>query len=137
MAKYSGKIGFIVTKEENEHGPITFADGNRLVISEDDALLIGSPDDVWIPVPVERHYYGDLIRNHKRWDDNQKINSDIVLQNEISIVADPYAMQNFQSIRYAELFGSVWKVTSVDVQYPRLILSIGGVYNGERPSVTP
>lgn len=107
MAKYSGKVGFITTEE--------------------------TPTGVWVSVPVERLYYGDLTRNHKRWNNGQTVNSDMVLQNEISIVADPYAMQNFQTIRYVEFMGSVWEVTSVDVQYPRLVLSIGGVYNGERP----
>lgn len=111
MAKYSGMVGFITTEE--------------------------TPDGVWVSIPTERKYYGDLVRNHKRWEDGQNINSDIVLQNEISIVADPYALQNFQSIRYAELMGSIWKVTAVDVQYPRLVLSVGGVYNGERPVSTP
>ena len=111
MARYSGMIGFITTEL--------------------------TTNGVWVSIPVERRYYGDLTRNHKRWEDNQKVNSDITLQNEISIIADPYALQNFQSIRYAELMGSVWKVTAVDVQYPRLVLSIGGVYNGERPSSTP
>ena len=107
MAKYSGKVGFITTEE--------------------------TPNGVWVSVPVERPYYGDLTRNHKRWNNGQTVNSDMVLQNEISIVADPYAMQNFQTIRYVEFMGSVWEVTAVDVQYPRLVLSIGGVYNGERP----
>ena len=57
---------------------------------------------------------------------------DITLQNEISILADPYAMQNFQYIRAVEVMGTLWKVTAVDVQYPRLSLSVGGVYNGEQ-----
>ena len=111
MAKYSGRVGFILTEETS--------------------------DGVYREIPTERRYYGDLIRNHKRWEDNQKINSDIVLQNEVSIVADPYALSNFQSIKYIELYGSFWKVTAVDVQYPRLVLSIGGVYNGEIPSDSP
>ena len=106
MARWYGKIGFIETEE--------------------------TTPGVWVPKTVERYYRGDLTRIHKRWDSSQGINDDITLQNEISIVLDPYALQNFQSIRYVEFMNSKWSVTAVDVQYPRLILSIGGVYNGEQ-----
>ena len=106
MAKFYGKIGFIDTSET-------------------------SPG-VWTSKPVGRNYYGDLTRNHKRWENAQNVNDNLTLQNEISIVADPYAMDHFQNIRYVEFMNTVWKVTAVDVQYPRLVLSIGGVYNGEQ-----
>lgn len=106
MARWYGKVGFITTTET-------------------------SPG-VWTAKPVEKYYQGDFNRNHKRWDNSQNINDDITLQSEISIICDPYALQNFQSIRYVEFMGSLWKVTAVDVQYPRLVLSIGGVYNGEQ-----
>lgn len=105
MAKWYGKVGYILTGET-------------------------SPG-VWTDERIERDYYGDLVRNHKRWETGQSINDNITLQNEISIVCDPYALQNFQYIRYVEIMGSFWKVTAVDVQYPRLTLSVGGVYNGE------
>ena len=106
MAKWYGKVGYIITTET-------------------------SPG-VWTPEPFERFYSGDMTRNHKRWESAQDINDNITLQNEISIVCDPYALQNFQFIRYVEFMNSLWKVTAVDVQYPRLVLSIGGVYNGEQ-----
>lgn len=86
---------------------------------------------VWKETPVVIEYYGDMVRNHKRYETAQQLNDNITLQNEISIVADPYALQNFQYIRAVEISGTFWKVTAVDVQYPRLSLSIGGVYNGE------
>ena len=57
------------------------------------------------------------------------LNDDINVANEISIVADPYANQNFHLMKYVEFMGTKWKITTVEVQYPRLILSIGGVYN--------
>lgn len=106
MARWYGKVGYITTTE--------------------------SSPGVWTAEPVEKYYQGDLTRNHRRWENSQNINDDITLQNEISIVCDPYALQNFQFIRYVEFMGCLWKVTSVDVQYPRLVLSIGGVYNGEQ-----
>lgn len=60
------------------------------------------------------------------------MNDDINVSNEISILADPYANQNFHAMRYVEFMGAKWKISGVEVQYPRLILSVGGVYNGEQ-----
>lgn len=80
---------------------------------------------------VERPYYGDTIRKMSRWDSGQKINDDLSINNQISILADPYAYQNFHKLKYVVYGNSKWKVTSVEVQYPRLILSVGGLYNGD------
>lgn len=85
---------------------------------------------VWSEQITERKYYGDVIRNNRRLQSAGKLNDDINVGNEISIVADPFANNNFHSMRYVEFMGTKWKVTTVDVQYPRLILSLGGVYNG-------
>lgn len=84
---------------------------------------------VWSKEFTERKYYGDLLRNSRRLQGSQQINDDITISNQISILADPYAVQHFHAIRYAELFGTKWKVSSVEVQYPRLILELGGIYN--------
>lgn len=84
---------------------------------------------VWSEEFTERKYYGDLLRNSRRLQGLQQVNDDITISNQISILADPYAVQHFHAIRYAELFGTKWKVSSVEVQYPRLILELGGVYN--------
>lgn len=104
MAKWYGIIGFIDTVE-TEPG-------------------------LWEEQVVERSYYGDLIRNTRKLENSGGINDNINLSNEISIIADPYAKNNFYAMRYAKFMGAKWKITSVDVQYPRLILSIGGLYNG-------
>ena len=94
---------------------------------------------VWDDVIVERKYYGDVIRNTKRWDTTTEgVNDNLNISNSISIVADPYAYNHFFGIKYLEWCGALWKVTEVEVQMPRLNLSIGGVYNGPRPtSETP
>lgn len=81
---------------------------------------------------VKRMYTGDITRNNRRRESGEHLNDDINISNEISIVADAYANQNFHLIRYAEWMGTLWKVTNVDVQPPRLILSLGGVYNGQQ-----
>ena len=78
---------------------------------------------------TERNYYGDVIRNTRRLQGTDKVNDDINVSNEISIVADPYANDHFYAIRYVVFQGAKWKVSNVDVQYPRLILSLGGLYN--------
>lgn len=85
---------------------------------------------IWEDQMTERRYYGDLIRNTRRLQSSDKVNDDITTSNEISILADPFAYENFHSMRYAEFMGTKWKIINVDVQYPRLILSLGGVYNG-------
>ena len=79
---------------------------------------------------VENTYYGDVIRNSRRLQDNSKINSDINISNQFSIIADPFANNNFHSMRYIEYMGTKWKITDIEVQYPRLIISVGGIYNG-------
>ncbi len=104
MAKYCGKIGFAEPKE--------------------------TKPGVWVDEIVTRTYYGDLNRNSRRLQSSGNLNDNLAISNELSIVADPYANENFHAIRYVEFMGTKWKVTNVEVQYPRLILSLGEVYNG-------
>ena len=104
MAKWFGKIGYAMTSETRP--------------------------GVWTEEIVEREYYGELIRNSRRLQTaSDKVNDDVNISNELSIVADPYANENFHAMRYAEFMGSKWKITDVEVQYPRLTLTLGGVYN--------
>ena len=102
--KYCGKIGFAMGDEESTPG-------------------------VWTEQITERTYYGDLIRNTRRLQSSGNQNDNILISNEISIIADPFAYENFHAIRYAMYMGTKWKVNSVDVQRPRLTLSLGEVYN--------
>lgn len=104
MAKYCGKIGFVETVEIRP--------------------------GVWEEQIVEHTYYGDLTRNTSRYQASVGVNDDINISNNISIIADPYANENFHHMRYAEFMGTKWKITNVEVNYPRLILTVGGVYNG-------
>lgn len=87
---------------------------------------------VWTEQITERNYSGDLMRNSRALQSAAQVNDNITISNQISIVADPYANQNFHSMRYAKFMGTAWKITSVEVQYPRLILTLGGEYNGEQ-----
>jgi len=86
---------------------------------------------VWTEGITERNYSGDVIKNTGRWQSGAKVNDNLTINNSISIVADPFAYQHFHAMRYVNWMGVSWKVTNVEVQRPRLILTIGGVYNGE------
>lgn len=85
---------------------------------------------VWEEQIVERPYYGDILRNARRLDGSDSVNGDVVMNNRISIVADPYAYQHFLAIRYVKWMGAFWKVTNIEAESPRLVLTIGGAYNG-------
>lgn len=104
MARFSGDVGYV---ENVKTGP-----------------------GKWTPTETVRHYYGDVTRAVRRLSDGKSINDDITINNEISIVADPYAREHFFAIRWVTWQGAKWKVTSAEALYPRIVLSIGGLYNG-------
>lgn len=109
MAKFYGPIGYSVSTEVRP--------------------------GVWKDTIEERNYYGDLIRDTSRWTASQdSTNDDLTINNQISIVADPFAENNFHSMKYVRFMGANWKITSVEPRFPRLILSVGGVYNGPTKS---
>lgn len=104
MARYYGAVGYAVTSETST--------------------------GVWTEEIVEHTYRGDVVHSVRRLENGEWLNDDINVNNTISIIADEYAYEHFYAIRYAT-FGKVkWKVTSVEVERPRLTLSLGGVYNG-------
>ena len=103
MSKFYGLIGFSYT-EETKPG-------------------------VWEEVSVERNYYGELTRSSRLTQPSQGINDDFNIANELSIISDAYANEHIFAIKYAKFMGAKWKINKVEVQFPRLILSIGGVYN--------
>lgn len=105
MARFYGPIGYVK--------PVEVAPGD------------------WVNEKTERNYYGDVLRNTSRWMSTpDSTNDNITVNVQISIVADPYAEQNFQTIKYVEFMGAKWKVTDATPQYPRIILTLGGLYNG-------
>lgn len=95
------------------------------------AEMIETVPGVWKEKIVPHNYYGDLIQNTRRLQSADQLNDNINVANEISIVADPFANENFHSMRYVEFMGAKWKISNVRVQYPRLILTVGGLYNGK------
>lgn len=103
MAKFYGAVGFAVTDET-------------------------SPG-IWEAVITEKLYSGDVIKNTNKWRSNEHLNDDIVVNNQISIVADPYAYDNFFAMKFVKWMGTAWRITNVEVQRPRLLISLGGMYN--------
>lgn len=104
MARYCGLIGFSTTKET--------ASG----VYEEDI--------------TERKYYGDVTKDFRKDTRTDKIVRDVTISNTFSIVADPFAFENLQFIKYLKYMGIAWNVESVEVQYPRLLISVGGKWNG-------
>lgn len=89
-------------------------------------------DGVWSDSIVERSYYGDILDTLASNEESDKVNDDIRLQQRVSIVADAFAIENFSRIKYVSWMGSLWMVISIKVERPRLLLSLGGIYNGPR-----
>lgn len=110
MAKFYGAVGYAVTVETRP--------------------------GVWEERITERMYYGDLTRNTRKLQSSETLNDDVSVANEISLVADPFANENFYSMRYVVFMGAKWKISKVEAQYPRLILTIGGVYNDNNGAAT-
>lgn len=80
---------------------------------------------------TEKNYYGDLLRNTKRDQSGSTINDNFTISNQITILADPFAFENFHHMRYVTFFGNKWKITSATVQFPRITLEIGQLYSEE------
>lgn len=93
------------------------------------AETVETEPGIWVEQITERHHYGDVVRNTRMLQSADQVNDNINISNSISIVANPYANQNFHNIRYITFMGTKWKVSNIDVQYPRLILTLGGLYN--------
>jgi len=104
MSKFYGPIGYITQKEI-------------------------SPG-VWDEVVVEHSYRGDIIQNARRWEASEHKNDNLTISNQLSIIADPFLYENSSTIRYVLWLGVRWKVTNIEIQRPRLILTLGEVYNG-------
>lgn len=108
--KYYGSVGYMVTEEQ---------------------MVDGEGTGVCVEKPVEREYYGDVLKNTSGWQNGEHLNDDLKVNVRISIVADPFAYAHFSEIRYVNWMGTRWKVKSVEPLYPRINLEIGGVYNDQ------
>lgn len=105
MAKFYGAIGFATSSETSE--------------------------GVWTDTIIDVMYKGDVIRVSRKDEmQDNSLNPNLTINNRISIIADAFASENLFAMRYVSWYGAKWKITNVEVQRPRMILTIGGVYNG-------
>lgn len=100
------------------------------------ARLKESKPGVWIDEIVEKNYRGDIVIDQRRWRPDEKVNDDINIDNSISIIADEYAYNNIGSMKYIVWNNTPWKIQSFSINRPRIVIQIGGIYNGERPPTT-
>ena len=111
MAKFYGVIGYAIQKET-------------------------SPG-VWKDSIIEKNYRGDVVLNQQRWQKSEGANEDHNLDNSISIIGDEFAYANFGYMKYIVWHSQKWKIQSININRPRIVLQIGGVYNGRRQIVAP
>lgn len=104
------------------YGPIGFS------------IQVETVPGVWAEQITERNYSGDEIKAASKLRNGENLNDNPTVDNRLSIVADAFALEKFQSIRYVKWMGGLWKLSSVELQRPRLLLTIGEVYNGPTPS---
>lgn len=109
MAKWCGKIGYVESLEDE------------------------TKPGVWANKVTEREYFGDIIRQINRWSaSSDSTIDDLSVDNQISIVSDTFAEEHIRFMRYIEFMGAKWKINSLEVRYPRIIVTMGGLYNGEQ-----
>lgn len=105
--KFYDKIGFSINREK---------------------MVDGEPTGVWDQCVTEKYYYGELSKPVNKWSTGAGTNDDASFSSQLSIVSDPFSLQNFHSIKYVVYQGIKWKVTSVEIMRPRLLLTLGGEY---------
>lgn len=106
MAKFSGDIGYAISTET-------------------------SPG-VHTNVITRKKYLGDILKNSRKWSSEPQVNDSILIQNRISIISDSFALANWSFMKFVEYGGACWEISNVDIQHPRLILTLGSVYNGPK-----
>lgn len=105
--KFYGKVGFAVSEEK---------------------IIDGQHTGVWNQTITERQYYGEMTKPVNKWMTGSEVNDNSNFSSQISIVSDPFALNNFHSIKYVTYLGIKWKVTSIEIMRPRLLLTLGGEY---------
>lgn len=106
MAKFYGIIGFVKPEESPANSGI------------------------WVETKTEKYYYGDIIKNNRRWSAGESINDNIVISNSFSIISDTFADDNLGYMKYLVYGGVKWSINSVEIALPRIVLTTGGIYNG-------
>ena len=103
MARYHGYVGYAIDVEAY-HG-------------------------VWEEQISEHEYFGDVLKNRINMQQGSVVNAKITISNSISIIADPFAFEHVYAMRYVTYLGKKWSIVNVSIERPRLILTLGGLYN--------
>lgn len=93
-------------------------------------LAVETQPGVWTEDVTEKKYYGDIVRDNRKIVDQGVINNGITISNNISIVSNKFMLENMAFMTYITFMGSKWRISSVDIKPPRIIITIGGLYNG-------
>ena len=109
MARFHGKVGFLVTKDDQTTG----------IVDEE---------------VVEKTFFGRVPEHSRRWQSSDMVTDNLQLGNQIAITATDYAYKHATAICYCEWMGGLWKVTGIKIRRPEILLTLGGVYNGKRPA---
>jgi len=107
MSRFYGPVGFSVEEVETSPG-------------------------IYNPPMTERNYFGSVIKHNRQWEPSDGVNDDLNVTNQISIVADDYSYKHCSGIRYVKWMDAYWKVTSFEISPPRILLNLGGVWNGDK-----
>lgn len=102
--KYSGKVGYAVQTE--------------------------TAPGVWTKEIKEVHMYGDTLSYGAQPVSSDKVNQDVALSNEISLMGNPIIFENLSTLEYLILSGIKWEITSINLDPPRIKVALGGVWNG-------
>lgn len=103
MAKYHGYVGY--------------------------AIDVEAYPGVWEEQISEHEYFGDVLKNRINMQQGSVVNAKITISNSISIIADPFAFEHVYAMRYVTYLGKKWSILNVSIERPRLILTLGGLYN--------
>lgn len=95
------------------------------------ALAEETQPGVWTEDVIEKKYYGDIVRDNRKVIDQGVINGSFNINNNISVISNKFMLDNMAFMRYISFANSKWKINSVDIKPPRIIITLGGLYNGK------
>ena len=94
------------------------------------ALAVETQPGVWEESITDKPYFGEVVRDNRKVVDQTQINNSINISNNISVVSNKFMLENMAFMRYITFMKSKWNITSVDIKPPRIIITMGGLYNG-------
>jgi hypothetical protein len=121
MAKFYGTIGYSVTKE--------------IMVDDGSGSEVGTGK--WVDEVIEKLYTGDVIKPAYKWRSTDNINPDVVVSDTISIIADGFMLSNTHSMKYVRWRDACWSIVGVDIERPRVLITLGGLFSGQTYAATP